>query len=97
MPNVGWKTKEHENRERQRRTRWQVTRRVVKRAWRTMSPHDTRAARRSESDERQGRAADLANRASAAPEEEARNTTTERAPNKSLHPTRADGIVSAGG
>ena len=62
-----------------------------------MSPHDKRAARRSDRDERQDRTADLANRASAAPEEEARNTTTETNTQQSLHPTRADGIVSAGG
>ena len=74
-----------------------MTRRVVKRAWRTMSPHDTQAARGSERDERQERTADLANRASAAPEDEARNTTTETSTQQSLHPTRADGIVSAGG
>ena len=68
---VGSNYEEHENRhERQKRTRWPVTRRVVKRAWRTVSPHDTRAARRSRSDERQGRAADLANPASAAPNED---------------------------
>ena len=42
-------------------------------------------------------AADLANRASADPEEEARNTTTETSTQQSLHPTRADDIVSAGG
>ena len=62
-----------------------------------MSPYDRRTARRSDSDERQDRNADLANRAAPAPEEKARNTTTETSTQQSLHPTRADGIVSAGG
>ena len=69
----------------------------VKRAWRTVSPHVVRAARCNGSEKDKTREADLANRASAAPEEEARNMTTETNTQQSLQPTRADGIASAGG
>ena len=70
---------------------------VDKRARRTMSPHGRRVARRSDSDERQERTADLVNRASAAPGERARNATMDTSIQQSLQPTRADDIVSAGG
>ena len=70
---------------------------VDKRAYRTVSPHDRRAARHSGSDDRQRHAADPANRTSAVPGEEPKAEDDETITQQALYPTVAAGIVSAGG
>ena len=79
------------------RTRWPVTRRAVKRAWQTMCPHDTHAARRHENDNTTNMRRRPSEPSVGGLRSNSRKHDDGTSTQQALQPTRAGGIVSASG